>query len=83
MAILYIASRIFQAETSPSIDIQTEVTEFELSPVQFPIVPFLGIIVALWLVSTVYFLVSFARFRLGTHEGWLILESGVIRGLDD
>src|SRR5215216_1293949 len=49
LAILYIASRIFQAETSPSIDIRTEVTEFELSPVRFPIVPFLGIIVALWL----------------------------------
>ena len=30
-------------------------------------------------MSTVYFLVSFARFRLGTHEGWLILETGVIR----
>jgi uncharacterized membrane protein YdbT with pleckstrin-like domain len=43
------------------------------------IVPFLGIIVVLWLVSTLYFVVSFARFRLGKHEGWLILETGVIR----
>src|SRR5215207_11107493 len=35
--------------------------------------------VVLWLVSTLYFVISFARFRLGKHEGWLILETGVIR----
>jgi uncharacterized membrane protein YdbT with pleckstrin-like domain len=42
-------------------------------------VPILGIIVVLWLVSTLYFVASFARFRLGKHAGWLIIETGVIR----
>jgi uncharacterized membrane protein YdbT with pleckstrin-like domain len=82
LVILYAAILFFQPQMAPSLDIEfdsTESTVVGLSPALFLIVPFLGIIVVLWLVSTVYFLVSFARFRLGKHEGWLILETGVIR----
>ena len=69
LVILYAAILFFQEQMTPrpSIVIGFDVTAFGLSPAQFPIVPFLGIIVVLWLVSTVYFVVSFARFRLGTH----------------
>ena len=80
--ILYAAILFFQPQTAPSLDIEfdsTASTVIGLSPALFLIVPFLGIIVVLWLVSTVYLLVSFARFRLGKHAGWLILETGVIR----
>ena len=82
LVILYAAILFFQPQTAPSLDIEfdsTASTVIGLSPALFLIVPFLGIIVVLWLVSTVYFLVSFARFRLGKHAGWLILETGVIR----
>jgi putative membrane protein len=79
LVILYAVILFFQELTSPSIVIGFDTTTFRLSPAQFPIVPFLGAIVVVWLVSTVYFVVSFARFRLGKHEGWLILESGVVR----
>ena len=82
LVILYAAILFFQPQTAPSLDIEfdsTASTVLGLSPALFLIVPFLGIIVVLWLVSTVYFLVSFARFRLGKHAGWLILETGVIR----
>lgn len=79
LVVLYAASQFFQEQTSPSIVIGSESTAFGLSPAQFAIVQILGIIVALWLISTLYFVVSFARFRLGKHEGWLILETGVIR----
>ena len=82
LLILYAAILFFQPQTAPSLDIEfdsTASTVIGLSPALFLIVPFLGIIVVLWLVSTVYFLVSFARFRLGKHAGWLILETGVIR----
>src|SRR5215211_1719343 len=79
VAILYAAILFYLNETAHSIVIGFELTGFGLAPAQFPIVPYLGIIAALWLVSTLYFVVSFARFRLGKHEGWLILETGVIR----
>jgi putative membrane protein len=79
LVILYAARLLFQGETLPSIDISAEITALEPPPPQFVIAPFLAIIVTLWLVSTLYFLVSFARFRLGKHGGWLILETGVIR----
>jgi uncharacterized membrane protein YdbT with pleckstrin-like domain len=79
LVILYAASLFFLQEISPSMDIQVESTAFGLPSAQFVIGPFLGIIVALWVVSTLYFVMSFARFRLGKHEDWLILETGVIR----
>ena len=82
LVVLYAAILFFQAQLAPSLVIEfdsTESTVVGLSPALFVIVPILGIIVVLWLVSTVYFVVSFARFRLGKHEGWLILETGVIR----
>ena len=71
-----------QAQLAPSLAIELdsmEFTEIGLSPALLLIVLFLGIIIVLWLVSTLYFVVSFARFRLGKHGGWLILETGVIR----
>jgi putative membrane protein len=82
LVVLYTAILFFQAQLAPSLVIEfdsTESTVVELSPVLFLFVPILGIIFVLWLVSTVYFVVSFARFRLGKHEDWLILETGVIR----
>jgi uncharacterized membrane protein YdbT with pleckstrin-like domain len=71
-----------QAQLAPSLDIEfdsTEVTEIELSPSLVVLAPLFGIIIVLWIVSTLYFVMSFARFRLGKHEGWLILETGVVR----
>jgi putative membrane protein len=82
LVVLYTAILFFQAELAPSLVFEfdsTESTVVGLSPALFMIVPVLAIIVVLWLVSTIYFVVSFARFRLGKHEGWLILETGVIR----
>ncbi len=82
LVVLYTAILFFQAQLAPSLVIafdSTESTVVELSPALFVFVPILGIIVVLWLVSTVYFVMSFARFRLGKHAGWLILETGVIR----
>src|SRR5215207_4032454 len=82
VVVLYAAILFFQSQFAPSLVIEfdsSEFTEIGLSPTLFVIVPILGIIVVLWLVSTVYFVVSFARFRLGKHAGWLILETGVIR----
>jgi putative membrane protein len=82
VVVLYTAILFFQAQLAPSLVIEfdsTDVTEIGLSPALFVIVPVLGIIVVLWLVSTLYFVVSFARFRLGKHAGWLILETGVMR----
>ena len=77
--VLGAAILFFEEQMAPSFVIEFESTVFGLSPVQFSIVLILGITVVLWLVSTLYFVVSFARFRLGKHEGWLILETGVIR----
>jgi putative membrane protein len=82
LVVLYTAILLFQSQLAPSLVIEfdsTESTVVGLSPVLFVFFPILGIIVVLWLVSTVYFVVSFARFRLGKHGGWLILETGVIR----
>jgi uncharacterized membrane protein YdbT with pleckstrin-like domain len=79
VVVLYAASRLFQEQTAPSMVIESESMPFGLSPAQFAIVAIVGIMVVLWLVSTLYFVVSFARFRLGKHEGWLILETGIIR----
>src|ERR687898_45482 len=56
LVILYAAILFFQPQTAPSLDIEfdsTASTVIGLSPALFLIVPFLGIIVVLWLVSTV------------------------------
>ena len=79
LVVLSAAILFIQEQLAPSFVIDFETTESGLSPVQFSIVLILGSIVVLWLVSTLYFVMSFARFRLGKHEGWLILETGVIR----
>jgi putative membrane protein len=82
LVVLYTAILFFQAQLAPSLVIEfdsTESTVVGLSPALFVFVPILGIIVVLWLVSTLYFVASFARFRLGKHAGWLIIETGVIR----
>ncbi|MDQ3224210.1 MAG: PH domain-containing protein, partial [Gemmatimonadota bacterium] len=79
LVVLSAAILYFQEQMAPSFVIEFESTASGLSPIQFSIVLILGSIVVLWLVSTLYFVVSFARFRLGKHEGWLILETGVIR----
>jgi uncharacterized membrane protein YdbT with pleckstrin-like domain len=79
LVVLGAAILFFQEQVAPSFVIEFETTESGLSPVQFSIVLILGSIVVLWLVSTLYFVMSFARFKLGKHEGWLILETGVIR----
>lgn len=79
VVILYAATLFLLAQINPTIVIGFEITAPRLASVQFAITPMLGIIVGLWLVSTGYFVVSFARFRLGKHEDWLILETGVIR----
>jgi uncharacterized membrane protein YdbT with pleckstrin-like domain len=79
VVILYAATLFVLAQVSPTIIIGFKITALGLPSVQFVIAPFLGIVVVLWLVSTLYFVASFARFRLGKHEGWLILETGVIR----
>jgi uncharacterized membrane protein YdbT with pleckstrin-like domain len=79
LAVLYAGILFFREQLAPYMVFEFESTELELSPALFAIVPILGIVVVLWLVSTVYFVVSFARFKLGKHEGWLILETGVIR----
>ncbi len=79
VVVLYAATLFVLAQTNPTIVIGFEITALGLPAAQFVIAPLLGITVVLWLVSTVYFVVSFARFRLGKHEDWLILETGVIR----
>src|SRR5215211_960565 len=79
LVVLSAAILFFEQQLAPSWVIEFESTAFGLSPVQFSIVLILGSIVVLWLVSTLHFVMSFARFRLGKHEGWLILETGVIR----
>jgi uncharacterized membrane protein YdbT with pleckstrin-like domain len=38
-----------------------------------------GLVVAFWLASTLHFVMAFSRFRLGKHEDWLVMETGVIR----
>src|SRR5215213_5611444 len=65
LVVLYTAILFFEAQLASSLVIEFESTEstlFGLSPALSLIVPFLGIVVVLWLVSTVYFVVSFARF---------------------
>jgi putative membrane protein len=79
VVVLYAAILFLQELTSPTIVIGMDFSTIRLDPAQFPIVPFLVVIITLWFVSTAYFVVSFARFRLGKHEDWLILETGVIR----
>src|SRR5215208_1320567 len=79
LVLLSAAILFIQEQLAPSFVIEFETTESGLSPVQFSIVLILGSIVVLWLASTLHFVMSFARFRLGKHEGWLILETGVIR----
>lgn len=79
LVIVYAVSLFLLREISPTIDLSIESSAFDLSLARTAIVPALGILFVLWLVSTLYFVASFARFRLGKHEGWLILESGLIR----
>ena len=79
LVVLSAAILFIQEQLAPSFVTDFETTVSGLSPVQFSIVLILGSFVVLWLVSTLYFVMSFARFRLGKHEGWLILETGVIR----
>ena len=79
LVVLSAAILFIQEQLAPSFVTEFETTVSGLSPVQFSIVLILGSFVVLWLVSTLYFVMSFARFRLGKHEGWLILETGVIR----
>src|SRR5215207_2638103 len=57
LVVLYTAILFFQQQMDPSLVIEFETTEFGFSPALFLIVPFLGIIVVLWLVSTLYFVV--------------------------
>src|SRR5215207_7085629 len=70
LVVLSAAILFFEEQLAPSFVIEFESAVFGLSPVQFSIVLILGSMVVLWLVSTLYFVVSFARFRLGKHEGW-------------
>jgi putative membrane protein len=82
LVVLYAAAVFFlQGSEPPTIEgeIWIEDSTLGLSLARLAIVPTLGIIGVLWLVSTLVFVFSFARFRLGKHEGWLILETGVIR----
>jgi uncharacterized membrane protein YdbT with pleckstrin-like domain len=79
VVILYAATLFVLARISATIVIGLELSALGLPSVQFVLGPLLAIFGALWLVSTGYFVASFARFRLGKHEGWLILETGVIR----
>jgi putative membrane protein len=79
VVVLYAVTLFILTRTSATIVIGLEITALGFPPVQFVIGPLLGIFGTLWLVSTAYFVASFARFRLGKHEDWLILETGVIR----
>ncbi len=78
---LWAASQLvaYIAIPSPTLAFDTETGAYGLTPLQFVTVAIAGVIAVLWLTSTVYFIVSFARFRLGRHEGWLTVETGVIR----
>jgi uncharacterized membrane protein YdbT with pleckstrin-like domain len=84
LVILYAASLFFVQdinlrEIDLTLDIWIEDSAIGTALAQLAIVLMLGIIVVLWLVSTLFFVASFARFRLGKHEDWLIIETGVIR----
>ena len=82
LVVLYAAAVFFLQGSEPptfEFDIWIEDSAIAVSLARLAIVPALGIMGVLWLVSTVVFVFSFARFRLGKHEGWLILETGVIR----
>ena len=79
LVLLYAASRLFEDQTMPSVVIDSENPAYGLSAGQLALLQVLGIVGAVWLASTIYFMASFARFRLGKHEGWLILETGLIR----
>ena len=76
VVVLYGVYQFFQDETTPTVSIDTSNTSFGL---QSALVQFGGITVGLWLMSTLYFVASFARYRIGKHGGWLIIETGVIR----
>ena len=84
--VLYAAILFFQPQLASSLVIEfdsSEFTEIGLSPTLFVIVPILGIIVVLWLVSAVVFCGVVRPFQARQAWGWLILETGVIRRLDD
>jgi uncharacterized membrane protein YdbT with pleckstrin-like domain len=66
---------------TPPIVFDTETGGYGLSPTQLAIALPLGILVILWVTSTAYFVVSFARFRIGKHDAWLTVETGVIRSV--
>jgi putative membrane protein len=67
------------AVPTPTLVFDSETGAYGLSPMQFGVVFLVGTIAVLWLTSAIYFIVSFARFRLGRHEGWLTVETGVLR----
>lgn len=67
------------AVPTPTLVFDSETGAYGLSPLQFLLALIAGTIAVLWLTSAIYFIVSFARFRLGRHEGWLTVETGVIR----
>jgi uncharacterized membrane protein YdbT with pleckstrin-like domain len=79
LVVLWVISQFLGDSTSASFEIESDDTVFGLTPVLSFVVQLLGVVAVLWLASTLYFVVSFARFRLGKHEGWLIIETGVIR----
>ncbi len=78
---LWAASQLaaYIAIPSPTLAFDTETGAYGLTPLQFAIVAIAGIVAVVWLTSTVYFIASFARFRLGRHEGGLTVDTGVIR----
>jgi uncharacterized membrane protein YdbT with pleckstrin-like domain len=76
---LYAAIQVFERFTEKSlVDEYGRFTQQHTGRYDWVAEP-VGIIVALWLASTFYFVVSFSRFQLGKHEGWLLQETGVIR----
>jgi putative membrane protein len=79
LVLLYATLQFLQDESGPSIEIGSEEPGYGLSPGQFLILQVLLIVGAIWLASTIQFLAAFARYRLGRHEGWLILETGILR----
>ena len=79
VAILFAVILFFQDQVAPTLVIGVDTAAFRLPSARSAIVAFVAIVAVLWLVSTLHFVAAFARFRLGRHEGWLVLETGVVR----
>ena len=79
VVIVYAVSFFVLTQLDPTVAIEIQVTSPGWALLQYLLAPLLGAFFVLWLVSTAYFVISFARFTLGKHAGWLILETGVIR----